>query len=118
MTDIYTKTPINKLAAIVTGQKGVSVGITEEQRRDSLVAKWKSITNQIMDLPKNDPQRKRLGKQQHEISLKINAIRAKMKGDKSLQHYIITIIRERMTKSQWNDLMEEAIKRKKVRGIE
>lgn len=111
MQDIYTKAPINKTAALVVSQANCTTELTDEQKRANLVARWKSITDKIISLPKKHPERKRLGKQQQEISLQINKIRAKRKGHHTLQHYIGEIVKERMTKSQWDKLMKEAIRR-------
>ena len=113
MGDIYTKVPINKTAAVVVSQSGCTTELSNEQKRDNLVAKWKVLKNKILDLPKNDPKRKALGKEQRDVALQINAIRPKMKSDRDITQYIVDIIKKRMTSHQWHKLMNDAVKAKK-----
>ena len=115
MSDIYTKNPINKIAAKVVSQIGCTENLTNEQKRANLVEQWKLLQHRISSLPKNSLERKRLGKDFSELGLAISAIRKKKKGDHDLQHYIVEIVRERMTQNQWCLLMDEAVKRKKAK---
>lgn len=112
MTDIYSLFPINKQASIVTSQSGCTShnGLSVEQTRENLVSQWKMIQNKIADLPEKHPNRRKLGIQAREIQDKISSIRPKRKFDRGLNQYILDIVKSRVTKTQWHNLVDEAEK--------
>jgi uncharacterized FlaG/YvyC family protein len=114
MKDIYTLSPINKTAAFVVGQSGCTSheGLSLEQQKANLCAKWHELENKIMSMHKKDPSRKAYGKQIHELHEKISEINKQIKFRKhgDLSEYIVKIIKSRMTKLYWNQLLEEAEK--------
>lgn len=112
MSDIYSRTPINKTAALVTSQKDCSNSeLTEEQKRVNLVSRYKSLNNKIVLLEKG-PERKALGKEIAEVCSQINQIRPKKKSP-GVERYVIEILREELTKYQFNRLFDKANKRMK-----
>jgi hypothetical protein len=111
MFDGYIRHPINKTAATVTSQKGCSKEeLTPEQERENLVAKKKALVNELIKCPKNSPERKELARQVTDVEAQIHAIRPKKKAP-GVENYIMDILREDLTKAQFNSLMTRAIKR-------
>ena len=110
MVDVYGMTPINRTAGLVTGQAGCTDELTLEQERDNLVSILKRLQEEHKRYPKNSLKRKYLGKKIHEIQMQINAIRPKLKA-KGVEHFIIDILREDMTKAQFSILMDRAARR-------
>lgn len=84
--------------------------LTDEEKRASLVAVWKNLHARICALPKNDPIRKELGMQQLDVQNRINAIRPKLKAPGAKEHFI-DVVRERVTKAQFDAWMNEAAAR-------
>jgi uncharacterized protein YxjI len=112
--DIYTRAPINKTAAMVVSQSGCSEELTDAQRRDSLVARWKYLKGRLPQLPKNCDLRKKIGKEMVAIQNQITELRPRHKV-RGLQEYIVDVLKERYTKYQWEQIIEEAERRKKQR---
>ena len=118
MDDLYGLVPVNGTAATVTSQKGRTDGeLTDEQKRDNLlamVAKWQE---QIAKLPKGSPKRKELGRKISDTNLEISALKKhRYKGD--LSFHILDIVKESMPRAQWNRLVEEAVERAKASASE
>jgi len=102
--------PVDKKAAVVTSQRGCTGEYTDEQRRDNLKAHLFSLRSQLDSLPKFSKDRKELGIRIHEIQNEMHAIRPKRRCP-GIEKYILDILREEMTKFEWNRLMERARKR-------
>ena len=83
-----------------------------EQKRDCLVKKKKKIVEKIVSLPKKHPERKRLGKIQHEVEEQIRFLRPKRKSP-GVVPFVIDILRERLTRPEFDALFTEANKRMK-----
>ena len=105
----YSRTPVNKTSASVTSQSGCASDetLTDDQVRENLVARFKSIHDEIVQLPKGSAERKRLGKEQALLQGEISAIRPKHKCP-GVEHYIIEILREELSAFEWNRLMTKA----------
>ena len=78
-----------------------------EQERDCLVAKKKSVADELLKYPKKSEERKRLGMLAHDLDDKIRAIRPKSRA-KGIEHYIIDVLKEDMTEFQFNKIMRKA----------
>ena len=109
---IYGMTPVNKSAALVTSQSGCTTELTDEQRRDNLVQKVKSLVLQASKLPKNSLERKLIGKQIGEINLEINIIRPKKKCI-GVENHFIDVARENLSKFEFDRWMGIAASRVK-----
>ncbi len=120
MKDIYTLKPINKTAAVVVGQRSCTShdGLSLEQQKANLCAKWHELEKKIMHMHKKDPSRKVYGQKIHELHLQIIEINKQIKFKKfnDLSEYIIKVIKNRMTKMQWYQLLEEAEKERAAAG--
>ena len=110
MDDIYSRVPVNKTAAIVTGQSGCASDgtLSGEQLRENLVAQWKHVREQIEVLSRGSLRRKELGRRLHDLQVKINAIRLKRKA-LEVKDYLIECIKETLTKPQFDILMAKAV---------
>lgn len=105
----YSLSPVDKTAAVVTGQNGCSgLSLSDEQIRENLVKKAKLLENQILSLPKNHPRRKSLGKEKADLCLQINAIRAKKRA-KGVENYFINAAREKLPKYVFDGIMSLAV---------
>lgn len=101
--------PVNKIAAIVANQKNCTDGqLTKEQLRENLVKKIKILNEQIVNLPKGE-KRKQIGKEIHELSKQINAIRPAKKTGFTITDFFIDEIRDYLTKPIFNMLMDKAV---------
>jgi hypothetical protein len=108
MMNIIDKEPINKLAKIVTNQKGCSDGnLNNEQIRQNLVQKVKILTERIKYFPKSSCERKKIGSEISEINKQINSIRPKAKC-KSVDNYFIDAARKILTSEMFRMVMNEA----------
>jgi hypothetical protein len=100
-----------------TGRNNLGWGEEEhlnlEQRRDCLVKKKKKIVEKLVKYHKKHPERKRLGKIQHEIEQQINFLRPKLKSGKGIYQFVFDILREKLTKPEFDALFTEANKRMK-----
>ncbi len=115
MVDIYSRKPINKTAALVTSQSGCASddSLTCEQKRENLVVSVKKLEKKMLLLDKKDPERKRLGQEKHEINIQINKLRPK-KRTPGIERYVIDILRERLSKFEFDKLFSEAARRMKT----
>jgi len=111
MRDIYSSTPVNKTASIVTSQSGCASDgtLSDEQKRANLVYKSKLLVMQINKLPPGNA-KKKLGKQLYEIQNKINKIRPAKKAV-GVERYFIDVARDKLTRFQFDSFMREAVKR-------
>jgi len=112
MKDIYSKAPINKTAALVVNQHGCisHEGLTLKQQKDVLCKKYHEVEDKISRFHKKTPERAAIGRQLTRIRNEIIEINRKIGHKKrgELTDYIIKIIKKRMTKTQWNQLLDEA----------
>lgn len=119
MADIYTLSPRNKTAALVVSQAGCTshAGLSDDQIRANLVARWKYLHQQITNLPKNSDLRKVYGREQIKIQAQISDLRQKMHFGRGLSEYICDIVKKRMTKFQWETLVKQAEENRKKEMI-
>lgn len=112
--DIFGLDPINKTAALVTSQSGCASDdtLTDEQKRENLVSQSKKLSDQIVRLEKG-AERKSLSRKKAEIDLMINAIRPKKKSP-GVVHYVMDILREDLSKFEFDRLMTKANERMKA----
>jgi hypothetical protein len=115
MIDVYGLKPVNKTAALVTGQSGCSTDdtLTDEQKRENLVARIKSIHKEIFASKKGSPERKALGIKQFEIQQQIIAFRPK-KRSPGVVRYLLDILKEDLSPFEWDRLMDRANARMKA----
>ena len=84
--------------------------LTLEERRDSLKAKLRAIDAEIVCTPKGI-HRDELGVIKHDIQEQMHALRPKLRTNQSLPNHFIEVAKERLTKFQYRQIMEEASKR-------
>lgn len=111
MKDIYARTPINGTAASVVAQAGCANTdeATPEQQRDNLLAIVAKLREELKALPKTKAtagKRKALGKRIATTNLKISKLKGKEQRD--LTHHIIDVVKEGMTRFQWQRIVEKA----------
>ena len=122
--DIYTRTPINKAAALVVGQSGCNENDSLEYQRDSLARALERTQREISGLPKNHKYRKELGVKKLDMQVEISLINKKLKlkniRDRDLDKYIIEECKRIMTTSKWNEIMcrARALKEDTIRSYE
>lgn len=99
--------PINKTAAVVTGQSGCRDRQSKEQRREVILSRIKFIESEVDKYSKNHPERKRLNKEKNKIQIELGEIRSKKKG-KRLQSFIIDILKEELSEMEYQRLKDRA----------
>jgi len=109
--DIYTMAPINRTAGLAVGQSGCDKDdeLTSEQLRDNLrikVASLQETLNGIPNIKKNAGVRKTIGKEIHSLNLEINSLKDHTSRD--ITHYIVDVVRDQMTRFQWDRVVAEA----------
>ena len=80
--DIYSRTPINGTAAIVTNQHGCTDEMTLEQLRENILDRTKQVESLLMSLPKGSKERKKLGLKKFNLCNEIAEINNKLKKRK------------------------------------
>ena len=118
MNDIYLLDPINRTAALATNQSGCASDgtLSDEQLRENLVIKAKQLQSALILFPKNSKERKLLGLEKSKIEKKINSIRPKRTA-KGVDQYFIDAARDLLTRTQFNTLMNLAVKKLKESEI-
>jgi hypothetical protein len=117
MSDVYSRSPVNKTAALVTGQNGCGNGsLTQEQIRENLVLKLKSLKTELQAAPKGSAARRDMAGEQRLLEKAIREIRPKMKGKGAGEHFI-AVCREEMTKYQFDTIMTKAANRMRAEEI-
>lgn len=108
----YSRTPVNREAASVTSQSGCASDdtLTNEQKRQNLVAQVKIIAKEILLHPKKSKRRKELGLIACDLNIKINALRPKTKLPQ-VKDYIFEVIREELTPFRFKQIMEKVSQR-------
>lgn len=89
-------------------------GLTPEQERESLVAVWKQIEAELVEIPKHPrfaDKRKAVIARKREIEAAMHAIRPKFKGPTSAAQMFVELCRETMPPGQFKALMSAAIAR-------
>ena len=118
INDIYTRTPVNRIASIVTSQNGCDDEMTLTDQRDSLARAITHIEREILGLPKKHHYRKELGvkkmRMQNQISVINKAIKKQNIRDVDLNEYIFKECRKRMSKPQWNEIISSAVAAKRL----
>jgi len=112
VNNVYGLKPVNKTAAMVTSQSGCATDdtLTNEQLRENLVSQCKSIDAELSKHKKGTQERRRLGLLKADICRKISDIRPAKKSP-GLENFIIDILRESMTKVEFDILLRKANKR-------
>lgn len=114
--DIYSRTPINKTAAIVTSQSGCSDEISIEDRRDTLKRSKESLQRELDGLPKNHRYRKEIGGKILQIQQELTLLRKQRKfagaKDRDLNNYIIDVIKESVPSYKFQEWISIARARK------
>ena len=113
MDDIYSRTPINKTAAVVTSQTNCTDSLTDTQIRDNLVAKIKKVDEEIRLSPRKSKRREELGKLKHELQNQIREIRPK-KRFHGVEKYVMDILKKELPKFEFDRLIDRAEKLKKL----
>lgn len=118
MNNIYSLTPVNGTAAIVTGQAECTDGrLSPKQERENLLAQVKKWEIEISPLMKSGPKRIEIGRKINEYNRRICLLKDAAKhGD--ITHIIIDVLKEQMTPFQWESVVKEARKRQKMYGQE
>lgn len=114
--DIYTRTPINKTAAMVTSQSGCVDEISIEDRRDSLKRAKESMQRELYGLPKNHRYRNEIGLKILAIQQELTLLRKQRKfagaKDRDLNNYIIDVIKEAVPAYKFQEWISMARARK------
>lgn len=112
--DVFDRAPINRSAALVTGQSGCASDdtLTDEQKRENLVAVAKALDKKIISLPKKSKERKLLGLKRKSINDKINSLRPAKKC-KGIDGFFIDIARSELTAFQFSSMMGKAAEKLK-----
>jgi hypothetical protein len=102
--ELLTRTPVNSTAAKVTQQSGVDSDELEEI--EGLRIKAKHIQSRILGLPKGSRQRDQLCTEFGRISKRIGELRPVSKRAAKLQHeslpnYIIEVVKEEVTRPEF-----------------
>lgn len=112
LNDILTRTPVNKLSAIVTSQSGCSDDMALDDERDSLVRALQQIDREIAGLPKKHRFRAELGQKKEGIKKELIRVNRLLGNEKrkrlELQHYIVLECKRRFTVGQWNSILAAA----------
>lgn len=82
--------------------------LTPEQKRQNLVAQWKSLNDKIVLMRKNDPERIIIGRQMQSLQIQINKIRPKMQGTQLVGGYFIEVAKRKLSKAMYQIIMDEA----------
>ncbi len=114
--DIYSRTPINKTAAMVTSQSGCCDEISIEDRRDTLKRSKESLQRELDGLPKNHRYRKEIGEKILQIQKEMTLLRKQRKfagaKDRDLNNYIIDVIKESVPAYKFQEWISIARARK------
>lgn len=114
--DIYTRTPINKTAAIVTSQSGCSDEMSIEDRRDSLKRSRESLQRELDSLTKSHRYRNEIGAKMLQIQQELTLLRKQRKfsgeKDRDLNNYIIDVIKEAVPAYKFQEWISMARARK------
>jgi len=86
----------------------VATDLKPEERRASLVARWKQLHDTIQKLPKKHPDRIAIGKEMHDLQNEMRTIRHKLRGDRTVVGHFISVARERLPRAVYNAIMTEA----------
>lgn len=108
MDDIYSRTPVNKIASVVTRQSGEE-DIDYEKAlfyRDSLVREVQMLDLKIQATPKKDPYRRMLGKQKHELQQKL--ARMPKVTPRHFKEFIVDAMKEELSEFMFNKVMNKA----------
>lgn len=107
--EIIVRYPINKLARIVTDQKGCSSGIlTDEQLRQNLITRLHSLQNAAKKLNKK---KHAIGEQIVEVQKQITELRPPKKAP-GVERYFIDAAREVLTHEMFRMVMSKAVELK------
>ena len=113
--EIYGMRPVNKTAGIVTGQSGCASDdtLTDEQKRENLVAIIKMMDGQLKSLKKGTKERKALSLEYRKICLAINELRPKKKTP-GVENYVIDVLRDELSQFEFKRIFTLANKRMRL----
>lgn len=110
---VIASAPINRQAAIAGAGTNAPEADGPLQRRENLVRFIRQLERAIAAT--SDPARKRaLGLQKHRVQTAINELRSPddvPHGDRDLPHFILDVLKERLTTAEWRLATEEARRR-------
>lgn len=106
--DIYTNSPINKIAATVVNQSGCTSheGLSDSQKRDVLIKRVLYLNKQVHERGKNFPGYELMRREIQSINSKLSGF--KKKHNREFHHFLLDVINEVVTKQQWKMWVEEA----------
>jgi len=109
---LYSSKPLDKEASVVTSQKGCSDELTSEQERQNLVARYQRLMAIVTKYPKKSRERKQIGAEIQELAIRIRLMKTKKKAKgRDLTHYIVDVLKEKMTSFEWKIAVDEAVRR-------
>lgn len=85
--------------------------LTPEQKRASLVARWKAMQEELLKWPKGSSEREELGKQMCFVQNEIHSIRPKLRLGAEARDHFISVAKERLPKALYSAIMDEAATR-------
>ena len=105
--------PSRKGFSLLGGGENPCDHLTPEERRASLVQKWKKLQGDLAEAKrgKNKRQLRAICQEITETGLAINAIRPKRASSRDVTGHFVDVCREMMTKPQFNAIMDEANRR-------
>lgn len=116
MKDIFSLSPINKTAAIVTSQAGCEDNVSLIDLRDSLRKSRDSLQYQLDKLPPFHRYRNELNQKIDRITLELALLRKQKKfvgaKDRDLNNYILDVIKENVPAYKFKEWLSIARARK------
>ena len=111
---IYGLSPINKTAAVVTGQKGCSKELSAEQKRDSLVARIKQINHifSTAKMKKSDPVKVKLTTELTSLCKEVSDLNKEMKKKprhRDVSPFFLLVARDELTEFQYKRILSKAV---------
>lgn len=115
MKDVYGLNPINKTAALVTSQSGCASDdtLSNEQERENLVSQVKILQADILTHKKGSAARRAIGAILLTTNQQINELRPAKKNP-GIERYILDILREDLSKFEFDRLQGRAAERMKA----
>ncbi len=117
--NIYALSPVNKTAAIVTNQTGVSISdsLTDVEKRENIILRIKQIDGLIKEMKKS-PLRDSLGKEKFYLCNQAAKLPKKYPAKIDLQKFVFDILKEDMPKVSYDRLIRRARERLDIANAE
>lgn len=113
--DNIIRTPINKTAAVVTGQKGCHDELTPQQERESITGRLRQIDSEIVLHPKKSKERVALGLEKfrlqvvtNELNKKIKDVNIELSTRQDFTDCVFSAMKESLTTFKLNEVMSLA----------